>query len=153
MDPLIREVRPTDPVVLPLIERHLELMHASSPACSVHAMDAARLAEAGVRFFAVIDGGEAVAMGALKRLGDAEGEVKSMHVRGDRRGAGLADAILSRILDEAKADGLTRVNLETGSQDVFGPARAFYARHGFSLCAPFEGYVEDPNSVFMTREV
>ena len=116
-------------------------------------MDAGALADAGARFFAVFEGEEAVAMGALKALSGSEGELKSMHVRSDRRGQGLADAVLGRLLEVARRAGMARVNLETGSQEAFAPARAFYARHGFTFCAPFEGYVEDPNSVFMTRLV
>lgn len=149
----IRGVDPTDPALAPLISRHLDLMYASSPACSVHAMDAAAMTEAGVTFFAAIEGGEAVAMGALKRLSATHGEVKSMHVRADRRGTGLADAILERLLEAARAAGFLKVSLETGSQNAFAPARAFYSRHGFAPCPPFEGYAEDPNSVFMTRSL
>ena len=156
MDPLtfdIREVAPTDAAIAPLIERHLTLMYASSPACSVHAMDASSLSEAGARFFAAFDGEDAVAIGALKILSEDHGELKSMHVRDDLRGAGLADAMLVRLIDAAAGAGLTRVSLETGSQEAFAPARAFYARNGFVFCAPFEGYVEDAASVFMTRAI
>ena len=149
----IRDVDPTDPVMSFLIDRHLTLMRASSPACSVHAMEAADLAEAGVRFFAAFDGETPVAMGALKRISDGHGELKSMHVIAARRGEGLADAILSRLLDEARAGGMRRVSLETGSQPPFAAARAFYLRHGFEDCPPFEGYVEDPHSVFMTKRL
>ncbi len=109
------------------------------------------MAEAGVRFFAAFDQGQPVAMGALKSLGGEHGELKSMHVIEERRGQGLADAVLSRLIDEARAAGMERVSLETGSQPVFHAARAFYRRHGFSDCPPFEGYVEDPHSTFMTR--
>ncbi len=116
-------------------------------------MEADALAAAGVRFFAVFDAGDAVAMGALKALSDGSGELKSVHVRSDRRGQGLADAVLGRLMDAAREAGMWRVNLETGSQSAFAPARAFYARHGFGFCDPFEGYVEDPSSVFMTRAV
>ena len=154
MDPLItrvQEIAPTDYRVEPLISAHLTLMRASSPACSVHAMEADDLAVAGARFFVALDGDEAVAMGALKALTGPHGEIKSMHVRQDRRGAGLADQILAHLLDVARIEGMTRVSLETGSQDAFYPARQFYARHGFSTCPPFEGYLLDPNSVFMTR--
>ncbi len=147
----IQEVAPTDPVILPLIERHLKLMYASSPACSVHAMDAEQLSEDGVRFFAVLEGEAAVAMGALKAISADHGELKSMHVRDDRRGAGLADAVLGHLLETARAAGMTKVSLETGSQDAFEPARRFYQRHGFAFCGPFEGYAEDPASVFLTR--
>lgn len=154
MDPLIPvPVRPTDARVLPLISSHLELMRASSPACSVHAMEASDLDDTGVRFFAVFDAGEAVAIGALKTIDASHGELKSMHVRSDRRGRGLADMVLAKLLDEARSAGMTRVSLETGSQEVFGAARAFYGRHGFSTCGPFAGYGPDPNSFFMTREL
>jgi putative acetyltransferase len=125
-------------------------MRASSPACSVHAMEAADLDRSGVRFFAVFDGDDAVAMGALKTIDARHGELKSMHVRRDRRGEGLADAVLAVLINEARALGLARVSLETGSQEAFATARAFYGRHGFSTCGPFEGYGPDPNSVFMT---
>ncbi|MBT8425485.1 MAG: GNAT family N-acetyltransferase [Silicimonas sp.] len=128
-------------------------MRASSPACSVHAMEAADLEERGVRFFALLDDGEAVAIGALKAISDHHGELKSMHVRQDRRGRGLAAIILATLLDAARLAGMTRVSLETGSQEVFAPARAFYGRHGFSTCAPFEGYGPDPSSFFMTMEL
>jgi putative acetyltransferase len=49
--------------------------------------------------------------------------------------------------------GYTRLFLETGSQEFFAPARRLYERHGFEVCAPFAGYVPDPNSVFMTRKL
>ena len=149
----ISEVKPTDPVMADLITRHLELMYASSPSCSIHAMDAAALEEAGAQFFAVIEDGQAIAMGALKRIDETHGELKSMHVRKDRRGHGLADAMLAHLLEAARRAGLKRISLETGSQDAFGPARAFYGRNGFNTCPPFEGYTLDPNSVFMTREL
>ena len=74
-----------------------------------------------------------------------------MHVRQDRRGQGLADLILDRLLDEARTAGMERVSLETGSQETFGAARAFYGRNGFTTCGPFAGYTADPNSFFMTR--
>ena len=111
------------------------------------------MAEAGVRFFAAFDSDVPVAMGALKQISAIHGELKSMHVVSARRGQGLADRMLDRLLDEARSCGMTRVSLETGSQPPFAAARAFYTRHGFTLCPPFEGYVEDANSVFMTREV
>ena len=114
-------------------------------------MEAKDLAEADVRFFAVFDADVPVAMGALKRLSGTGGELKSMHVREDRRGTGLADVVLAALLEAARDQGMMRLSLETGSQDAFKAARAFYKKHGFELCSPFEGYVEDPASVFMTR--
>lgn len=156
MDPLtggIREVQPDDPKVATLIERHLKLMWASSPSCSVHAMDAQALAEADARFFAMFHDDTPVAMGALKVLGGGHGELKSMHVVEAKRGQGLAGQILDHLIAVALDLGLGRVSLETGSQPVFEPARAFYRAHGFAECPPFAHYEPDPNSVFMTRDL
>ena len=36
---------------------------------------------------------------------------------------------------------------------AFAPARSLYTRFGFRPCGPFADYVEDPYSVFMTREL
>lgn len=147
------QISPDDPAMAHLLQRHLELMWASSPACSVHAMDAQALAASDAQFFAVFEQGVAIAMGALKPLSDGNGELKSMHVHLDHRGKGLADTMLARLLKTAGLAGMGRVSLETGSQPVFAPARAFYQRHGFTFCPPFEGYVEDPASLFMKREI
>lgn len=116
-------------------------------------MEASELAGSDTVFLALFSNGKAVAMGALKRLSTEHGELKSMHVVDEHRGCGLADVVLGHLLDEARNGGMVRVSLETGSQDAFTAALAFYKRHGFDACAPFEGYAADPNSVFMTREV
>ena len=34
--------------------------------------------------------------------------------------------------------------------EAFKPAQKLYQSFGFTFCGPFAGYVEDPNSVFMT---
>jgi putative acetyltransferase len=35
--------------------------------------------------------------------------------------------------------------------DAFAAARRLYESFGFTYCAPFASYVDDPNSVFLTR--
>lgn len=37
--------------------------------------------------------------------------------------------------------------------DAFKPAYRLYERFGFIVCGPFSQYKEDPNSVFMTKEL
>ena len=64
---------------------------------------------------------------------------------------GVASIIMRHILDAAVERGYGRLSLETGSMKEFDPARALYTKYGFTECGPFEGYVEDPNSVFMTK--
>ena len=54
------------------------------------------------------------------------------------------------LLEEARLRGLRQVTIETGSADLFTPARALYARRGFVECGPFGRYGPDPNSTFMT---
>jgi putative acetyltransferase len=73
-----------------------------------------------------------------------------MHTAEAMRGQGAGSAILTHIIDMARADGLTRLSLETGSSDYFIPARAFYRKHGFSDCEPFGDYQPDPNSAFLS---
>jgi putative acetyltransferase len=61
--------------------------------------------------------------------------------------------MLRHIIAAARAAGMARLSLETGTWDYFRPARAFYARHGFIECPPFADYVLDPNSVFMSLDL
>ncbi len=74
-----------------------------------------------------------------------------MHVLAEDRGRGLSRRMLEHLVDQAKAAGFARLSLETGVQPTFIAARALYERAGFVTCPPFEGYWDDPNSVFMTR--
>ena len=134
-----------------LMQRHTSDMHADTPPESIHMMDAGQLAQPGIEFFVMRDTGVPVAMGAFKRIDGTHAEIKSMHVLAEVRGRGLSRLMLTHLIAEAKAAGISRLSLETGSQDMFRPARRLYENAGFAECPPFEGYVEDPNSVFMTR--
>jgi putative acetyltransferase len=134
-----------------LMQRHTADMHAETPPESIHMMDAGQLARPGIRFFVLRDTGAPVAMGAFKRLSEGGGEIKSMHVLAEHRGRGLSRRMLAHLETQARADGLTRLSLETGVQPGFASARALYARAGYATCGPFEGYGPDPNSVFMTK--
>ncbi|MDU8943476.1 GNAT family N-acetyltransferase [Rhodophyticola sp. MJ-SS7] len=151
MSPAIHPAAPDAPELGDLFQRHLTLMRASSPACSVHAMEPGDLAAAGVRFFVIREGDTTLAMGALKHIGPGHAELKSMHVVEEARGRGLARMLLCHLVEVAHAEGLARLSLETGVQPAFAPARALYLSEGFEECEPFEGYAPDPNSVFMTR--
>jgi len=136
-----------------LMQRHTEDMHADTPPESIHMMDAGQLAVPEVAFFVLRDAGQPLAMGAFKRIDAGHAEIKSMHVLAEARGRGLSRAMLDHLLAEAKAAGFQRLSLETGIQPTFVAARALYYKAGFVDCPPFEGYSEDPNSVFMTRSL
>ena len=134
-----------------LMARHTADMHSDTPPESIHMMDAGQLALPDVRFFVMRDARRPVAMGAIKRIDATHAEIKSMHVLIEQRGRGLSRQLLNHLMAQAKAGGIERLSLETGAQPMFAPARALYAKAGFTECPPFEGYTLDPNSIYMTR--
>ena len=143
----------SDPRIARFLEEHLDDMRATTPPESIHALDLEKLKQPEIIFWSVWQGEELAGCGALKRLSDTHAELKSMRTARSFRGRGLGTLILEHILREARTRGFRRVSLETGSMDFFAPARALYAKHGFEVCGPFEGYWDDPNSVFMSREI
>ncbi|WP_233252638.1 GNAT family N-acetyltransferase [Maritimibacter sp. 55A14] len=145
-----------DPALLDaaaLIAAHLALMRAVSPPGSIHAMDGGALAAPGIRFYLLHAGGAVQAMGALRRLDARHGELKSMHTAEAARGRGFGAAMLRHLIGEARAQGMTRLSLETGTHDAFAASRRFYANHGFRSCAPFAAYRPDPHSCFMSLDL
>jgi putative acetyltransferase len=136
-----------------LIARHLAGMHASSPAESVHALDIDGLKQPDVTFWSAWVDGRIAGCGALKQIDAQRGELKSMRVADEFLGNGIGRAILDYLIFQARLRGMTSLWLETGSSEVFVPALSLYQSAGFQRCGPFEGYVEDPFSVFMTRTI
>lgn len=145
--------RPTGADLALLFERHTADMHADTPPESIHMMDASELDIPGVHFFVAREGGVALAMGAFKVLGERHGEIKSMHVLAEARGRGLSKRMLGHVEAAAMAAGLDRLSLETGVQPTFVAARILYEKAGYGSCPPFEGYWDDPNSLFMTKRL
>ena len=142
------------PEIAALLEAHLELMRSQSPPESVHALDLESLRAPEITFWTAWEGDDLLGCGALKQLPQpGEGEIKSMHTAKAARGRGIAAQLLSHLETHAKDLGLTRLNLETGSQDGFEPARNMYAKFGYQECPPFGDYAEDPNSTFMTKSL
>ena len=135
------------------LKDHLEDMARHSPPESIHALDLEGLLRPEITFWSIWDGGELMGCGALKELTTRHGEIKSMRTAPVHRGRGVATMMLKHILGEAEHRGYDRVSLETGSMDAFAPARRLYSRFGFKECGPFADYVEDPNSVFMAKEL
>jgi len=155
MKPAIRLDDLSDPRIAAFMEEHLVDMRRVSPPESVHALDVDRLRQPDIRFWTLwtTDSNELLGTGALKQLDATHSEVKSMRTATDRRGNGLGGLMLRHLMAQAQAVGITRLSLETGSQDFFAPARALYQRHGFVPCEPFADYKPDPNSAFFTRTI
>lgn len=145
-------VNASEPDVSALLEAHFALMRSQSPPESCHVLPARALNADNICLYALRENGTALAVGALRVEGDA-GEVKSMHTAAAARGRGLGRALLRGLLQEAQKIGLTHLQLETGSGPDHAAARGLYVSEGFVACAPFGSYVEDPLSLFMTREL
>ena len=140
-----------DPRVVALLATHVERARVETARGSAHALDLSGLRAPGMAFWSAWEGDTLVGVGALRQLDATHGEVKSMHTAEVARGRGVGAAMLEHIVAAARARGMSRLSLETGSWPYFAPARALYARHGFAECEPFGDYRADANSVFMTR--
>ncbi|MEO0459011.1 MAG: GNAT family N-acetyltransferase [Cyanobacteria bacterium P01_A01_bin.114] len=149
----IREDDLTSQQIADFLQEHLDEMHATTPLESVHALDLEALRAHNITFWSVWQGDELVGCGALKALDASSGEIKSMRTARAHRGKGIASKMLEHIIQEAERRAYTCLNLETGAMPEFAPARALYTRYGFEYRGPFADYVEDPNSVFMTKKL
>jgi putative acetyltransferase len=143
----------TSPEIIRLLHEHLQSMALHSPPESIHALDLEALRNPDITFWTVWEDAELIGCGAIRELDSRHGEIKSMRTVSSHLRKGVAARLMRHILEEAKRRSYERLSLETGSMDAFAPARNLYASFGFKPCGPFANYVEDPYSVFMTREV
>jgi putative acetyltransferase len=142
---------PDQPEIVRLIEALDAYQVPLYPPESHHGIDIAALAASNVVFaVARVTDGSAVGCAAIV-LGEHYGELKRMYVRPEVRGRGIGRALLAFLEREAVARGCTRLTLETGFRQH--EALGLYARCGYGRCGPFGHYVEDPNSVFMCKDL
>ncbi|WP_025564655.1 GNAT family N-acetyltransferase [Psychromonas sp. SP041] len=139
--------------IFSLLQEHLEDMKATSPPESVHALNLEALKDPSVQFWTLWDEQMLAGCGAFKKLDSKHAEIKSMRTSNGYKNQGVASKLLIHIIEQAKLSGMSRLSLETGSMDYFLPAHALYLKHGFSFCAPFADYEEDPNSKFMSLDL
>lgn len=153
----IKEGQLDDPRVLALLEVHVARARAETAPGKAHALDVSGLKTPDIRFFTLWEGDDLLGCGALKTLpaehGLGHGEIKSMHTAEARRGTGAGSRILTHMIDQARAMGLSRLSLETGTWPYFHTAYRFYLRHGFVDCPPFADYRADPDRRFMTLDL
>lgn len=136
-----------------LLRLHLDAMHQHSPPESVHALDVEALRHPSITFWTAYAHGELLGCGALKRLSPDHGELKSMRTADAHLRKGVARALLRHIESAARAEGMGRLSLETGSTAPFAAALRLYACEGFVECGPFGDYGLDPFSIFMTKSL
>jgi len=143
----------TGPDVVQLLHEHLRDVARHSPPESIHALDLEALRKPEITFWSVWQNTELMGCGAVKELDSSHGEIKSMRTASLHLRKGVAARLMHHIVEEAKRRSYHRLSLETGSMEAFAPARRLYASFGFKACGPFADYVEDPYSVFMTRDL
>jgi len=139
--------------IIALLEEHVSALRRTSPPESCHVLDLAGLRRPDITFWTLWDGDRLAGCGALKELTAEHGEIKSMRTATAHQRTGVASRLMRHMIEEAKRRNYRRLSLETGSMAYFDAARALYASFGFVPCAPFGDYVEDPNSVFMAKDL
>ncbi|CAN5236255.1 hypothetical protein BH09PSE6_BH09PSE6_01880 [soil metagenome] len=106
-------------------------------------------------FYLVEFDGRLAGMGGLRRLSEHAAEFKRVYVRPGHRGAGMGQALVTRLIDDARAFGYSDVFLDTVL--FMEDAQRLYAANGFTYCDPYDG-IEAPRSMhasikFMTRSL
>jgi putative acetyltransferase len=128
---------------------HLAGMHANSPPGHVFALDLSGLKATCVTVWSAWVGERIAGIGALKDLGYGSAEVKSMRTHPDFLRRGVAAGLLEHIIAEARARGIRRLSLETGSGSAFEPALKLYRKRGFVDGEPFADYVRSDFNQFL----
>jgi putative acetyltransferase len=132
-----------------LLALHVRGMQAYSPPESVHALDLSALRTPDITVWTVWDGDAIAGIGAMRIVSADQGELKSMRTHPDHLRRGVAAVLLEHIIGEAKARGLKRLSLETGSGPAFDPALALYRRRGFVEGPAFGGYAATDFNQFL----
>lgn len=132
-----------------LLRLHLAGMRANSPPGTSFALDDAGLRQPSVTVWTVWAGQAIAGMGALKTLAPDWGELKSMRTHPDFLRQGVGAMLLDHIIGVARARGMTRLSLETGTTPAFEPALSLYRRRGFVDGEPFADYPPSDFNRFM----
>jgi len=142
---------PRRPEVRALLERHLGFCLSETPPEHSFALDVGGLLDQRVTFVSFRDGAAVLGVAAIKELDAGHAEIKSMHTATEARGRGVGRALLSHLLDTARARGYRRVSLETGTTPGFAAARALYESAGFTPAGPFADYPQTGDNCFYAR--
>lgn len=136
-----------------LIALHRAGMQANSPAENVFALDLSGLMGPEITVLSAWIGDQIAGIGAIRILPDGSGEVKSMRTHPDFLRQGVAAAVLESLIDLARAHGLRRLSLETGTGPAFEPALTLYRRRGFVRGEAFGDYSPSDFNQFFHLEI
>ena len=99
----------------------------------------------------IFDNDEAVACGAIKEFDKQSMEVKRMFTLPEKRGKGLASAILKELETWTKELGYEKTILETGKRQT--EAVALYQKCGYKVIPNYGQYAGVENSVCFEKEL
>lgn len=119
------------------------------PADTCHLLDIESLEAPDVRFFVARKDGVPVGCAALRVDSAGYGEVKRMYVDAAARGHRIGDRLLARLEEQARAEGLTALLLESGIHQH--EALALYRKAGFTDRGLYACYADNGVSVFMEK--
>lgn len=142
----IAEASLSDPAVQALVAFHQQDMNRVSPPGTSFALDLRGLSGPEVTILGAWEDRSLVGIGALKRLGQHQAELKSMRTLPDHLGKGVGRAMLKALIERAQMEGLRRLSLETGTSAEFAPAISLYQRHGFVAGKAFAEYANGPHN-------
>lgn len=143
----------SDPRIQQLLATHTQRALRNARCRKGHALGLEALRGPDMHVRSIWKAGEPIAVGALRRLDNAHGELKSMFVADAVRGQGVGQRLLDHLIEFARERGMTRLSLETGTADYFHAAQMLYARNHFMTCEAFADLPPHEDSVFMTREI
>ncbi|QGZ94744.1 GNAT family N-acetyltransferase [Terricaulis silvestris] len=133
-----------------LVKQLNEFTFELTPAEYRHHMTVEQMAQDDTTLFVARDAsGAPLGMGCIRRHENGVGEVKRMFVKPEARGLGVGGAILARIEDLARQEGLSQIVLETGSN--FDAAKRVYERGGFQPCEPVLNYPPSAWTAFYAK--
>ncbi len=143
----VRVTDPHLPAATALLQASHALMQAMFSPEENHFLSIDELCGPEITFFTASNGAQMLGCAALAAR-PAYGEIKSMFVSDAARGQGVGAALIARLIQEARAQGLADLKLETGTG--LDSALRLYERHGFRRCGPFGDYEANQTSIFMT---
>ena len=135
----LRQVRLTDPLVAPVIRgltREYDVRYGEIDEMAT--VDAEEFDPPAGTFVVLIDGGEVLAGGGLRRVADDTCEVKRMWTAAGHRRKGYASQVLTGLEDAARAAGYSTLLLETGPLQP--EAIALYTGRGYHRISYYGRY-------------
>lgn len=136
-----------------ILQTHWLFCTSTTPVEHVYALEPSKLFAPDITVFGARLLGELVGVGAMRVMDADHAELKSMHTLAKSRGHGVGKAMVAQIEDFAKAQGIKRISLETGTGEAFKPARLLYTSLGYEECEAFGEYVLSEDNTCMTKTI